>query len=189
VIHVHATSRPPSAAIANHGSACEGAHVLVVEYDPLWTVQFRSLSARLAGILRGLASSIQHVGGTAVPGMVSRPIIDIDVLLDTFASLPKVTGRLALCGHHEGFNAGSSIVRPPAGAVSYHLRLHAPHSAEFRSHLAIRNYLRRHAGEARTYGELKRSLASRYAGNPEAYRAGKHAFLEGLTQRAVARGE
>jgi len=55
--------------------------VVVVDYDPSWPGLFQSLRNRIAGALGGIALVVEHVGSTDVPGLASKPIIDIDVLL------------------------------------------------------------------------------------------------------------
>ena len=50
----------------------------VVEYDPAWPQEFAEQRDRLTILLRGwLAEPVEHVGSTAVPGLASKPIVDI----------------------------------------------------------------------------------------------------------------
>jgi len=162
--------------------------VIVVDYNPSWPVQFRSLRGRIAGVLRHMASAIEHVGSTAVPGLASKPIIDIDVLLESEHLLPAVVVRLATLGYvHRGDLGipGREAFRSPAGAPLHHLYVCPPHSAEFRRHLALRNYLRSHPKEAGEYGALKKALALRFADDRDAYQAGKSEFVSKLTHCAI----
>jgi GrpB-like predicted nucleotidyltransferase (UPF0157 family) len=162
--------------------------VIVVDYDPSWPIQFRSLRGKIAGVLRRMASAIEHVGSTAVPGLASKPIIDIDVLLESEHWLPDVVARLATLGYVHRGDLGipaRDAFRSPAGAPPHHLYVCPPHSPEFRRHLALRNYLRSHPKEAREYADLKRALASRFADDRDAYQAGKSDFVSKLTQRAI----
>src|ERR1700751_5759847 len=47
-------------------------------YDPTWPVHFAEPQTRLAALLRPwLAGEIEHVGSTSVPGLRSKPIVDI----------------------------------------------------------------------------------------------------------------
>jgi GrpB-like predicted nucleotidyltransferase (UPF0157 family) len=47
-------------------------------YDPTWPVRFAEQQTRLAALLKPwLAREIEHVGSTSVPGLRSKPIVDI----------------------------------------------------------------------------------------------------------------
>ncbi|MBA3782142.1 MAG: GrpB family protein [Nocardioides sp.] len=46
-------------------------------YDPLWPVQFEHEKALLLGELGDRLLSVKHVGGTSVPGLAAKPLIDI----------------------------------------------------------------------------------------------------------------
>jgi GrpB-like predicted nucleotidyltransferase (UPF0157 family) len=47
-------------------------------YDPTWPVHFAEQQTRLAALLKPwLAGEIEHVGSTSVPGLRSKPIVDI----------------------------------------------------------------------------------------------------------------
>lgn len=70
--------------------------VVVVDYDPNWPELFAFLSRRIAGSLGGIAAAVEHNGSAAAPGLVSKPIVDIDVLLVSETSLPAAIDHLAV---------------------------------------------------------------------------------------------
>jgi len=163
--------------------------VIVVDYDPIWPVQFRSLRGRIASVLRLMAAAIEHVGSTSVIGLAAKPIIDIDVLLSSSSYLSSAISRLATLGYvHQGDLGirGREAFRSPLGSVPHHLYVCPPHSNEFRRHMAFRNYLRTHSKDAAEYGELKRSLALRFRDDRDAYLAGKSEFVTVLTSHALS---
>ena len=53
--------------------------VKLVEYDDAWDADARQTIDLLRGIVGDVAIDIQHVGSTAVPGLLAKPIIDIAV--------------------------------------------------------------------------------------------------------------
>ena len=55
----------------------------VVAYDPAWPHLFRSMRERLQDLLVGSDVLIEHVGSTAVPGLAAKPIVDIDVVVQS----------------------------------------------------------------------------------------------------------
>jgi GrpB-like predicted nucleotidyltransferase (UPF0157 family) len=161
----------------------------IVDYDPRWPATFETLRSPVAAALGNLAAAVEHIGSTAVPGLAAKPIIDIDVLLNSAADLPIVIQRLASLGYiHRGdlgITGREAFVTPPS-LPPHHIYVCLPESQEYRRHLVLRNYLRSHASEASTYGDLKRSLAARFRDDRTSYNEGKSEFVEALLQRALA---
>src|SRR6185369_14686975 len=51
--------------------------IVVADYDPNWPTLFEQERSRIEKALGSLAVAIEHVGSTAVPGLPSKPIIDL----------------------------------------------------------------------------------------------------------------
>jgi GrpB-like predicted nucleotidyltransferase (UPF0157 family) len=165
--------------------------IMVVDYDPNWPIVFESLRKRIADILGDVAAAIEHVGSTAVPNLPAKPIIDIDVLLASETMLPAAIERLASIGYvHRGDLGvpGREAFYAPANDPPHHLYVCPPQSAEFRRHVAFRDYLRAHPREAKIYANLKITLAKRFRDDRPAYNDGKTEFVNGLLSRAQGLG-
>ena len=138
---------------------------------------------------RNMAAAIEHVGSTAVPDLPAKPIIDIDVLLASETMLPTAVERLASLGYiHQG-NLGIAereAFLAPANDPPHHLYVCPPCSAEFRRHMAFRDYLCAHPKDAKIYGDLKITLAERFREDRSAYNNAKSEFVTELTNRAIA---
>jgi GrpB-like predicted nucleotidyltransferase (UPF0157 family)/N-acetylglutamate synthase-like GNAT family acetyltransferase len=161
---------------------------LVVDYDARWPERFALLREKLAAALGPLASHIEHVGSTSVPGLAAKPIIDLDLLLFSANDLPAAVERLAGIGYEYQGDlgiAGRHAFRNPPGESDHHLYLCTPDCDEFVRHVALRDYLRTQPAEAKAYGELKLDLGRRFADDRRAYMLGKHEFLQGLVKRAL----
>ena len=65
--------------------------VEVVAYSEKWPVLFEQERVALQGALGDAAMSIEHIGSTAVPGLSSKPTIDI---LVTVRSMEEFLERL-----------------------------------------------------------------------------------------------
>jgi GrpB-like predicted nucleotidyltransferase (UPF0157 family) len=147
-----------------------------------------SLRKRIADALGDMAAAIEHVGSTAVPGLAAKPIIDIDVLLASETMLPAAIERFASLGYIHRGNLGipeREAFRAPANDPPHHLYVCPPCSAEFRRHMAFRDYLRVHLKEAKIYGDLKIALAERFREDRSAYNAAKGEFVEEVISRAM----
>jgi GrpB-like predicted nucleotidyltransferase (UPF0157 family) len=53
--------------------------VELVAYDLAWPALFEAEAARIRRALSEAALSIEHVGSTAVPGLMAKPVIDINL--------------------------------------------------------------------------------------------------------------
>lgn len=150
--------------------------VVVVDYDPGWPEVFEQLRSRIWPVVHDVATSIEHVGSTAVPGLAAKPVVDISVVVSTSADVPIGIERLASLGYVHRGNLGvegREAFIAPGGLSSHHLYLCPADSLPLRNHLAVRDYLRTHPEAAGEYGALKKQLAGRFAHDVAGYVDGK----------------
>jgi GrpB-like predicted nucleotidyltransferase (UPF0157 family) len=135
------------------------------------------------------AVRIEHVGSTAVPGLVAKPIVDLQVSVRSVSSIDGYVPALERHGYSYIRDDDSAdyvlLVRPMQRPRSYHVHVCEYGCDHERRHLAVRDFLRASAGEARAYGELKQSLVARWPADRLAYMAGKHAYVAALEGRAL----
>jgi GrpB-like predicted nucleotidyltransferase (UPF0157 family) len=58
--------------------------IRLVPHDPEWADIYERTAADIRDALGGTALSIDHVGSTAIPGIDSKPVIDILVLVKSY---------------------------------------------------------------------------------------------------------
>jgi GrpB-like predicted nucleotidyltransferase (UPF0157 family) len=165
--------------------------VVIVDYDPNWSVVFAELRAPVVAALGDLVVIVEHVGSTAVPGLAAKPIIDMDVVVPSVADIPEVIRRLAILGYvHRGdFGiTGREAFTPPPGKPGHHLYVCAFDSEELRRHRLFRDHLLTHPDDAKAYGELKKAAAIRFGEDRIAYTESKSQFVEAVLQRASLGG-
>jgi GrpB-like predicted nucleotidyltransferase (UPF0157 family) len=138
----------------------------LTEYNPDWPNQFAELRERLSHCLGDVAVAIEHVGSTAVPGLLAKPVIDIDAVIPLHAKLITIIGRLAQLGYvHQG-NLGiedREVFKAPTVARRHHLYVCRRGSVALRNHLTLRDHLRRHSEDLTAYATLKKTLAAQCA--------------------------
>jgi GrpB-like predicted nucleotidyltransferase (UPF0157 family) len=152
----------------------------VVDYDPSWPNTFESLRSILWPVLADVASSIEHVGSTSVPGLAAKPIIDISIAVPESPDVQIGISRLMTLGYvHRGDLGikGREAFANPEGLPTHNLYLCPCDSVALANHLALRNYLRTHPEAASEYGELKKRLAQRFPDDIESYIDGKTTML------------
>jgi len=164
----------------------------LVPSDPRWPQQFTEVRAVLLDVFGDDALRVEHIGSTAVPGLLAKPTIDVLVVVaDTDAALDRVP----LLAEH-GFDHRPSAWPDPArhvffqrvidGRRTHHLHVVPDGSHEIDDYLAIRDYLRAHPAEVDAYGTQKLSLLRAHDGDRAAYVAAKPAFVEQLLARATS---
>lgn len=133
-----------------------------------------------------MATAIEHVGSTAVPGLAAKPVIDIDVLLRGAPDLPLVVKKLASFGYeHQGDLgiAGREAFRSPPNDLLQHLYVCPPGNQEYMRHISFRDYLRTHPEDANVYASLKRELVGKFGDDRAAYTQAKSKFVTEILQR------
>lgn len=155
-----------------------------------WPAEFASTAAAIRGALADLPIELHHIGSTAVPGIVAKPIIDILGVVPTLDALDARTERLEALGwvaRGELGIPGRRFFRmdDDAGVRTHHLHVFAEGSPEITRHLDFRDWLRTHPDDAAAYAALKRSLAERFSDERGAYTDGKTEFIRSIERRAA----
>ncbi len=159
-------------------------------YDPAWKTVFLELQAMLQGILGDLALSIEHVGSTSVEGLAAKPIIDIDVVMESYEAFSAIVERLAAAGYEHrgdlGIAGREAFKRTfEDGFMSYHLYVCPKDGEELRRHLALRDYLRTHPDARDAYGALKMANAEKFRYDIDGYIEAKGPFIRDILVKAL----
>jgi GrpB-like predicted nucleotidyltransferase (UPF0157 family) len=157
------------------------APVYVVPYDPSWPARFAEERAALARVLAPwLSGPIEHIGSTAVPGLVAKPVIDIMAAVESLdASRPALAAVAELQYVYFPYRAEIMhwLCKPSDDLRTHHLHLVPYGSALWHERLTFRDRLRHEAGVAAAYAALKLELAARYEFDREAYTDAKEPFV------------
>lgn len=161
----------------------EPSRIVIAEYSPGWPVIFATERAGLLGILTGGIYVVEHIGSTAVPGLVAKPVIDIMVGADSLAAIERHVPALADHGyayippHERGLPQRRYFEKLEDGTHVAHVHAVVIDTPFWVQHLAFRDALRANADMATRYGALKRRLAVEHAGDREAYTEAKAPFI------------
>ena len=167
--------------------------VFLVPYDPTWPSQFEEERAELARVLSPwLAGPIEHIGSTAVPGLMAKPVIDI---MAGVRDLPSsLFARAALAPlNYEYFPHRPDVMhwfcKPSPERRTHHLHLVPVQSALWAERVLFRDYLRLSSATAAEYAALKLALAVQHQFDREAYTDAKGAFVRSILDRARGQNE
>jgi GrpB-like predicted nucleotidyltransferase (UPF0157 family) len=176
--------------------AGDGERLVVVPYDSRWPGEFEAEARRIREALGALALRIDHHGSTAVPGLAAKPVIDIQVSVETLVPLESFGAPLESIGYAHLPHADDSFCpffyRPREWPHSHHVHMVERGGAEERRTLAFRDYLREHPAVAAEYGALKIWLATTLEATGtearETYARAKSAFVEQVIAMALEGG-
>lgn len=162
------------------------APVHVVPYDPRWPEKFEAERVLLQRILSWwIAGSVEHIGSTAVVGLLAKPVIDIMVGVESLLASEPAKAILASNGY--AYAEYKTDVMHWFCKPSFEFRTHHLHLVPYRSplwheRLAFRDLLRRDASIAGEYARLKQHLAEKFELDREAYTDAKYPFIARVLQ-------
>lgn len=161
--------------------------VHVCEYRPEWAVAFAEERGRLAAALGLAAPDLEHIGSTAVAGMLAKPIIDI---LIGFAGVPppSIIQKLIELGYDFLGEAGvpGRLYLRRRGTGPTNLQLVAKGGSHWTNNIALRDYLRCSAEARERYRRAKTAALAGGATTLLAYSEAKSATVRTLLDEALA---
>jgi GrpB-like predicted nucleotidyltransferase (UPF0157 family) len=129
---------------------------------------------------------VEHIGSTAVLGLVAKPILDLSVALAAEADTESVFRKLEQAGYTYRGDAGDEgglvfvlDARPLHRIAHVHAIRHG--DAQWRRYLDVRDRLRSDPRARAAYADLKRDLATKFPHNRAAYTAAKTEFIQRLS--------
>jgi len=159
--------------------------VRLVRSRASWLQLGTDLAGSLASVLSGYVIAVEHVGSTAVLGLLAKPIIDLAIGVDAGTAVEALAEPMQQAGWiyrgDAGHQGGWVFVLEDE---PWHRVAHA-HGVEYdgvdwRRYLAFRELLRNSAAARRIYEETKTGLAREYQSDHRRYTAGKSATVDGL---------
>ncbi|KAL3417773.1 hypothetical protein PVAG01_10783 [Phlyctema vagabunda] len=174
--------------------------VALEPFNPAWITEFSVLKKSLEEDLVGIPYiSIEHVGSTAIPGLVAKPVIDVDIIV-TKETLPAVRQALVRAGY---FDCGEMDIpgryafRQPGygqldaawGSSGVGVRRQNTYAmiegcSALRNHLDLKRVLCNDEELREEYKRVKQELAERDFNNIGEYVRGKNAILRKILTRA-----
>jgi GrpB-like predicted nucleotidyltransferase (UPF0157 family) len=155
---------------------------LVVPHDPRWPQAFAREARAILGALGEGRITLDHIGSTAIPGILAKPIIDMLGEVAEPDLIDWQTPALEGLGYQamgEFGIAGRRYFRKHDGngQRSHHLHVFATGSPHIERHIAFRDYLRAHPDRATAYSRLKAAVTARDGLSMDDYMDAKAPFI------------
>ncbi len=160
--------------------------IVIVDYDPQWPALFRREAARIRAVLGQHALRIEHVGSTAVPGLVAKPVIDMLLVVtdsaveDAYVPALRPAGYLFLIREPDWHE--HRMFKRPDPEINLHV--FSSGCPEITRMLAFRDRLRSHTADRALYARTKVALGSQKWEHVQTYARAKTAVVEEILARA-----
>lgn len=157
--------------------------IRLVPHDPEWANIYERAAADIRGALGSTALSVDHVGSTAIPGIVAKPVIDVEILVERYDPEAPYRGPLESLGYAFDHRDESHVFFVRSfGEFPLHVHV-VEESSDSRMMIKFRDYLRVHPDEARRYEDLKKALAEQHD-DANAYANAKSSYVLEIVRRA-----
>lgn len=166
----------------------------VVPYREEWQAIYEEEAGLIKDTLRDEFIFIEHVGGTALPGVGGHPSIDVLVTVHDVGRVDRYHTAFKMIGYDalgaflaentrafkkERLNEQSGEER------MVNLYIFPDEHPAMMDMLDVRDYLLAHPDEARKYHALKEKLFQKHPNDYAAYREGKGVYLAKLSKKAA----
>lgn len=151
-------------------------------YDPSWPIKFNEIKQNLTEVFGVKALDIEHVGSTSVPGMDAKPLIDILIVVEDIKNLESEKAKMISMGYNireNILNDRSVLFEMKDGDEKVqNIHVFEKGARTIGQFIYTRDYLRTHPERAKEYAVLKHVLKEKFPDDYQAYRDGKHDFLQ-----------
>lgn len=156
-----------------------------------WAELAREAIRELRGIFGEYALDIQHIGSTAIPGILAKPILDIAVGVRELEHLDAPLAALEATGRYQKRTNRFSnnllyLLYDGAGRRTHQIHILPIEDEQWLNYVNFRDYLLRFPEKAREYEALKIRLAQEHGDSQMAYTDGKKEYMEGMLKEARA---
>jgi GrpB-like predicted nucleotidyltransferase (UPF0157 family) len=156
--------------------------VWLADHSPEWSSRFAVLRAQLLDLIGDLVGEIEHVGSTAVDGLVAKPMLDVAIGIRDPGKIEEAVERLTRGGFPYrgdfGEEGGVIMFEGPPEARTAVIHVVEYSSRQWNNYLTFRDALNGDPELRDRYGNLKVELAGKYPGDRIGYLAGKNELIE-----------
>lgn len=156
--------------------------VVLETYNPDWPSQYEKESSAIQKALGDTIIDIQHIGTTSVPGLAGKPVIDIQIVVDSMKDTSGLLDKLMTLGYVRKSadinNSELFFCKTKTDQLhTHHLHIVEAGSDEQERQIVFRDYLRANPRGAQEYDALKQAMAAKFADDRSAYVDAKTAFI------------
>lgn len=169
--------------------------VKLVPHNPKWEKLFEREKHLLKKNFGHTILAIEHIGSTAIPGIPAKPIIDINVGVESLDVARSMKEKFEKLGYeHRPFVSGKTkddlkwqelYVKGPEAKRTHHVHVTVLGNNYWKNDLLFRDFLRKNHERAKQYAELKEILAQKHADDRGTYTKNKEQFINETLEMAI----
>ncbi len=164
--------------------------IILSEHNSDWTKYYDEEKALLEKQFGSLLVRINHIGSTAVEGLIAKPTVDILLEVKPASSSDDVRASAMKCGYTVMAEKLAPEYRldlckgyTPQGFAERVFHLHIRHPGDW-DEIVFRDYLRQNPCKAEEYAKLKIELQKLFRHNRDAYTEAKGDFIRACVKEA-----
>lgn len=165
--------------------------VKLLPYTSEWKKLYKREEKLLHSSIGKYIENIQHIGSTAIPGVSSKPIIDIAIAIKSLKAVKRLIKLLEKLNYKYKGDAGVPgrlfFVKGSEEERTHHLHFIGANSRDWKNTLFFCDYLQEHGDIAKKYSNIKRKLAKKFPMDRESYSSGKAKFIIEIINRKKSR--
>jgi len=160
--------------------------IVLTPYNPKWKDWAKDEAILLSLLLSEYSPIINHIGSTAIGGIMAKPIIDILVEIPpdrdriVVKEILEQSGYICMSESEDrmSFNKGYT----PSGYADKVFHIHI-HTIGDNDEIIFRDYLIKNPNVAKEYEALKMSLLPKFKNNRDGYTDAKSEFIKGVMNK------
>jgi GrpB-like predicted nucleotidyltransferase (UPF0157 family) len=165
----------------------------LVAHDPAWPERFAAEAERIRRAAGPLATAIEHVGSTAVPGLAGKPVLDIGIAVASEGDADACVAPLEGLGYEHRGPYGDDprrryYVRDEDRRRVAQIHLYVLPAQAWDEKLGFRDALRADPALAQAYAAEKQRVADQVGWDKGAYSVAKGPFVEAVLAQLRASG-
>ena len=164
--------------------------VKLVPYDSKWINLFQKEKQCLMESFGNTIISIEHIGSTAIIGMNAKPIIDIEIGVESLAVALAMKKQFESLGYTHRPNVPEILkweelyVKGIEEKRTHYAHVTVYNGIHWKNDLLFRDYLCKNYTHAKQYARLKIKLAKKYKNDRKTYTENKKEFINKIMKIA-----
>ncbi|MGL5296890.1 MAG: GrpB family protein [Culicoidibacterales bacterium] len=155
---------------------------------PAFAEKFEQTKILIENIFQGEVMSIEHIGSSSVDNLLTKPIIDILVVVEDIDNVDTMNESFVAAEYEVHGESGIPYRRYFSNEtqdLGVHIHVYDQFSKkEILRHRAVRDFLRTHSDVSNDYGRLKQALVEKGLSRTQ-YQQQKANFVQAVEKLAI----
>ncbi|MDD5318266.1 MAG: GrpB family protein [Candidatus Pacebacteria bacterium] len=160
---------------------------ILVPYSEKWILDYQEEAEKIKNVFGNNYIDIQHIGSTSIPNMLSKPIIDVAVLIASSENANDFIAPLEKLGYvyKPEISSPERHFFKKGSPTKYHLSIaYTDKGSYWKRQILFRDYLIQHDEARKEYEQYKLNLLREDATIDRSYKGNKEEFVQKILSLA-----